>query len=89
MIKISLVGDIGSGKTYVSKLFGAPCFFADTEVKKLYRSNRQCFIKLKKKFPQFIKTFPIKKIELSNTLKNNFSNLKIIVFKFNPLIKKK
>ena len=39
MIKISLVGDIGSGKTYVSKLFGAPCFFADTEVKRLYRSN--------------------------------------------------
>ena len=35
MIKISLVGDIGSGKTYVSKLFGAPCFFADVEVKKL------------------------------------------------------
>ena len=29
MIKISLVGDIGSGKTFVSKLFRAPCFFAD------------------------------------------------------------
>ena len=26
MIKISLVGDIGSGKTYISKLFKAPCF---------------------------------------------------------------
>ena len=64
MIKISLVGDIGSGKTHVSKLFKTPCFFADTEVKKLYRNNKQCFIKLKKKFPQFIKTFPIKKNEL-------------------------
>jgi len=89
MIKISLVGDIGSGKTHVSKLFKAPCFFADTEVKKLYRNSKQCFIKLKKKFPQFIKTFPIKKIELSNTIKNNFSNLKSIGFIVHPFIRKK
>ena len=89
MIKISLVGDIGSGKTYVSKLFEAPCFFADIEVKKLYRNNTKCFIKLKKKFPRFIKTFPIKKIELSNTIKNKFSNLKSIGFIVHPFIKKK
>ena len=89
MIKISLVGDIGSGKTFISKLFRAPCFFADVEVKKLYNSNRQCFIKLKKKFPQFIKTFPIKKIELSNTIKSNFSNLKSIGFIVHPFIRKK
>ena len=89
MIRISLVGDIGSGKTYVSKLFGAPCFFADTEVKKLYRNNRKCFIRLKKKFPQFIKTFPIKKIELSKTVKNKFSNLKSIGFIVHPFIRKK
>ena len=89
MIKISLVGDIGSGKTFISKLFREPCFFADVEVKKLYKSNRQCFIKLKKKFPQFIKTFPIKKIELSNTIKSNFSNLKSIGFIVHPFIRKK
>ena len=89
MIKISLVGDIGSGKTHVSKLFKAPCFFADTEVKKLYRSNRQCFLKLKKKFPQFIKAFPIRKIELSNIIKNKFSNLKIIGLIVHPFIRKK
>ena len=89
MIKICLVGDIGSGKTYVSKLFGAPCFFADIEVKKLYRNNRQCFIQLKKKFPKFIKTFPIKKIELSKTVKNKFSNLKSIGFIVHPFIRKK
>ncbi len=89
MITISLVGDIGSGKTFISKLFRAPCFFADVEVKKLYKSNRQCFIKLKKKFPKFIKTFPIKKIELSNTIKSNFSNLKSIGFIVHPFIRKK
>ena len=89
MIKITLVGDIGSGKTHVSKLFKAPCFFADIEVKKLYRNNRQCFVKLKKKFPRFIKTFPIKKNELSDTIKNKFSNLKSIGFIVHPFIRKK
>ena len=89
MIKISLVGDIGSGKTHISKLFKAPCFFADIEVKKLYRNNKECFVKLKKKFPQFIKTFPIKKIELSNTIKSKFSNLKSIGFIVHPFIRKK
>tara|TARA_B100000575_G_scaffold293459_1_gene304926 strand:+ start:1226 stop:1813 length:588 start_codon:yes stop_codon:yes gene_type:complete len=89
MIKISLVGDIGSGKTHISKLFKAPCFFADIEVKKLYRNNKKCFIKLKKKFPQFVRTFPIKKIELSKTIKNKFSNLKSISFIVHPFIRKK
>ena len=89
MIKIILVGDIGSGKTHVSKLFKAPCFFADIEVKKLYRNNRHCFVKLKKKFPRFIKTFPIKKNELSDTIKNKFSNLKSIGFIVHPFIRKK
>ncbi len=89
MIKISLVGDIGSGKTYISKLFKAPCFFADAEVKRLYKSNIQCFNKLKKKFPQFIKTFPIKKLELSNTIKDKSSNLKSIGFIVHPFIRKK
>ena len=89
MIKISLVGDIGSGKTYISKLFRAPCFFADIEVKRLYKSCRQCFNKLKKKFPQFIKTFPIKKIELSNAIKSNSSNVKSIGLIVHPFIRKK
>ena len=89
MIKISLVGDIGSGKTHVSKLFKAPCFFADKEVKKLYRNSKQCFIKLKKKFPQSIKTFPIKKTELSNTINNKFYNLKSIGLIVHPFIRKK
>ena len=89
MIKIILVGDIGSGKTHVSKLFKAPCFFADAEVKKLYRNNKQCFTNLKKKFPEFIKTFPIKKNELSKIIKNKISNLKTIGFIVHPFIRKK
>ena len=89
MIKISLVGDIGSGKTYISKLFKAPCFFADIEVEKLYRTNRQCFLKLRRKFPQFIKTFPIKKIELTNTVKKKIFQFKNYRFDSSPFCQKK
>ncbi|MBK72458.1 MAG: dephospho-CoA kinase [Verrucomicrobiales bacterium] len=89
MIKISLVGDIGSGKTYISRLFRAPCFSADIEVKKLYKNDRKCFRKLKKKFPSFIKTFPIKKFEMSNVIKNKNSDLKKIGQIVHPFIRKK
>ena len=39
MIKIAIIGDIGSGKSYVAKQFGYPVFNADKEVNKIYRSN--------------------------------------------------
>ena len=47
MIKVAIIGDIGSGKSFVAKQFGYPVFNADKEVNKIYRSNRQCFKKLK------------------------------------------
>ena len=49
MIRIALVGDIGSGKSYIAKLFNFPVFNADFEVDKIYKTNKQCFKKLKKK----------------------------------------
>ena len=48
MIRIAVVGDIGSGKSHVAKKFGYPVFNADTEVSKLYKKSRKCFSKLKK-----------------------------------------
>ena len=50
MIKIGIVGDIGSGKSYVAKQFGFPVFNADNEVRKIYRKDKKCYIKLKKLF---------------------------------------
>ena len=89
MIKISLVGDIGSGKTYISKLFNVNCFCADLEVKKIYRNNRKCFFVLKKNFPKFIKSFPVKKKELSDVIRNNISDLKKIGLIVHPFVRKK
>ena len=43
MIKIAIIGDIGSGKSHVAKLFGYPVFNADIEVAKLYKKNKRCY----------------------------------------------
>ena len=51
MIKIGILGDVGSGKSYVAKQFGFPVFDADVEVTKIYKKNRNCFNRLRKKLP--------------------------------------
>ena len=38
MIRIALIGEIASGKTFVAKCFGYPIFNADEEVEKILRS---------------------------------------------------
>ena len=57
MIKIGILGDIGSGKSYVAKSFGYPVFNADAEVGKLYKKDKKIFNKLKKVLPKYILSF--------------------------------
>ena len=78
MIKIGIVGDIGSGKSFAAKQFGSPIFDADKEVLKIYRKDKDCFIRLKKKIPKFITSFPIKKNQLKKSIFENKANLKKI-----------
>ena len=89
MIRVGIIGGIGSGKSFISKLFGYPVFNADNEVKYIYNKNKECFNKLKKKLPNFIKTFPIKKSELISAINSNKNNLKIISSVVHPLVRKK
>ena len=86
---IGILGDIGSGKSFVAKQFGCPVFNADQEVNKLYKKDRSCYIKLKNKLPKFIKSNPINKIELGNAILANKKNLKKIVNIVHPIIRKK
>ena len=79
MIKIGILGDIGSGKSYVAKNFGYPVFNADLEVSKLYKKNRKIFNKLKKVLPKYIFSFPINKNEISRAILSNKNNLKKII----------
>jgi len=89
MIVVGILGDIGSGKTFVSKQFRYPVFDADSEVNKIYKKNKDCFKKLKKKFPSHIRSFPIDKIELTEAILSNKNNLRKIVSVVHPLVRKK
>ena len=79
MIRIGILGDIGSGKSYVAKNFGYPVFNADLEVSKLYKKERKIFNKLKKALPKYIYSFPINKNEISDAILANKFNLKKII----------
>ena len=71
MKRIGILGNIGSGKSYVARIFGYPVFNADKEVNKLYNNNKTIFFKLKKGFS----------VDLSliiNTLKFPFIPLRLL-----------
>ena len=87
MIKIGILGDIGSGKTFVANQFGYPVFNADIEVSKIYKNNKSCFKKLKKNFPNNIFSFPVNKKEISKLILLNKKNLKKINKIVHPIVR--
>ena len=79
MIRIGIIGEIGSGKSYVANSFGYPVFNADEEVSKLYKKDQKIFRKLKKRLPKYISSFPINKNEITKAILSNKINLKKII----------
>ena len=79
MIRIGILGEIGAGKSFVAKNFGYPVFNADLEVSKLYKSNKRIFLKLNKKLPKYILSFPIEKTQITKAILSNNSNFKKIL----------
>ncbi len=87
-IRIALVGAIGSGKTFISKLFRYPVFNADESVAKIYSNNKKVFFLLKKKLPEFFNDPPVKKQQLIKAINKNRNNLKKISKIVHPEVKK-
>ena len=88
MRRIALVGDIGSGKTFFSKLFRYPIFNADLVVSNLYKKNKYLFKKIKKKFPDKVSNFPLKKDELLKIILQNKKNLNVLGKIIHPIVRK-
>ena len=89
MIKIGILGDIGSGKSFIAKQFRSPIFDADKEVRQIYKNDKSCYKKIKKKFPRHIKSKTIKKNELGFAIKANKKNLKKISNIVHPIVRKR
>jgi dephospho-CoA kinase len=89
MTRIGILGNIGSGKSYVAKNLGYPVFDADHEVATLYKKNKKIFLKLKKILPKNIKSFPIEKKEVTEAVLQKKGNLKKIIKIVHVEIRKK
>ena len=89
MIRIGILGKIGSGKSYVAKNFGYPVFNADKEVDKLYKNDEKIYNKLNKALPKYIYSFPINKEEILKAILTNEPNLKKIIKIVHLEVKKK
>ena len=89
MIKVAVVGDIGSGKSHIAKLFGYPVFNADQEVASIYKTNKNCFKRLKKSLPKYFSAFPANKIQIVKAIEDSEKNLKKITKIIHPEVKKK
>mgnify|MGYP001467171130 CR=1 FL=1 len=89
MIRLGILGEIGSGKSYVANKFGYPVFNADLEVSKLYNKNKNVFYRLNKKLPKYIFSYPINKSEITKAILSNNSNFKKILKIVHEEIRKK
>ena len=88
MIRIAIVGDIGSGKSHIAKLFNYPIFNADLDNAMIGKTNKQCFKGLKKKLPEYFSSFPIKKEEIIKAIVDSEKNLKKITKIVHPKLGK-
>ena len=89
MIRIGILGKIGSGKSYIANNFGFPVFNADKEVTKIYSKNKKIFIKLNKILPKYIHSFPINKNEIISAILTDKNNLKKIINIVHKEVRKK
>ena len=80
MIRVAILGKIGSGKTFVANNFGYPVFNADLEVGKIYKNDKDIYKKLKKKLPEYFSSFPINKKEVLFAILDSKTNLKKISY---------
>jgi len=87
MIRLAVIGDIGSGKTHIAKQFGYPVFNADLEVEKLYKKSRKCYKKLNKTLPKYINSFPVNRDKLVEAILTDLNNLKKIVKIVHPEVR--
>ena len=89
MIRIAVVGEIGSGKSHVARQFGYPVFNADNEVAKIYKKSRKFHKKIKQLFPNHRITFPVKKRDILKAIRKKPSDIKKIVKIIHPEIRYK
>ena len=89
MKRIGILGNIGSGKSFVAQSFGYHVFNADKEVSILYKKNKTVFNKLRKILPKYFNKFPIDKNNVVKAILDKNQNLGKIIKIIHIEIRKK
>ena len=87
MIRIAILGDMGAGKSFVSKQFNCPLFNADKEVTEIYKNDRSCYQKIKKALPKYIISDHLDKKFLLKAVLDSKNNLKKISKIVHPIVR--
>ena len=92
MIKVGILGSVGSGKSFVANIFkelGFNIFSADQVVSQIYERNKNINKKISIFFKLKLNRGKINKNELRDTLKKNPKKFKYLNKIINPIVRKK
>lgn len=92
MIKVGILGSVGSGKSFVANIFkelGFNIFSADQVVSQIYKRNKNINKKISNFFKLKLYQGRINKDELRDILKKNEKKFKYLNKIFHPIVRKK
>jgi len=92
MIKVGILGSVGSGKSFVANIFkelGFNIFSADQVVSQIYERNKNINKKISIFFKLKLNSGKINKNELRDTLKKNPKKFKYLNKIIHPIVRKK
>ena len=92
MIKVGILGSVGSGKSFVANIFkdlGFNIFSADKVVSQIYERNKNINKKISKFFKLKLYQGRINKNELRDSLKKNPKKFKYLNKIIHPIVRKK
>ena len=92
MVRVGILGSIGSGKSFVANIFkelGFNIFSADNEVANIYKNNNIVNKKISKFFKLKIYKGKINKQELRDSLKKNPNKFRFLNKIIHPIVRKK
>jgi dephospho-CoA kinase len=92
MVRVGILGSVGSGKSYVANIFreiGFNIFSADNEVANIYKNNKIINKKISKFFKLKLYKSKINKQELRASLKKNPNKFRFLNKIIHPTVRKK
>ena len=92
MVRVGILGSVGSGKSFVANIFrelGFNIFSADNEVANIYKNNNIVNKKISKFFKLKIYKGKINKQQLRDSLKKNPNKFRFLNKIIHPIVRKK